>query len=93
MDLLKLPRWWCSCISLEMSQNSLRLSWTQNKEADGRLKDIIQTSSTLQKQLQKLTVLVLTTLQVNTAAFENAANAMIAQGSCLKINIKKATTY
>ena len=51
--------------ALEMSQNSLRLSWTR-EEVDGRLKTSWQTFSTQLKKLQKNTTLVKTTLLVLT---------------------------
>ncbi|MCP9082081.1 NADP-specific glutamate dehydrogenase [Streptococcus sp. CF10-1] len=66
--------------ALEMSQNSLRLSWTR-EEVDGRLKDIMTNIFNTAKTTAETYGLGTEYLAgANIAAFENVANAMIAQG-------------
>lgn len=66
--------------ALEMSQNSLRLSWTR-EEVDGRLKDIMTNIFSTAKTTAETYGLGTDYLAgANIAAFENVANAMIAQG-------------
>ena len=66
--------------ALEMSQNSLRLSWTR-EEVDGRLKDIMTNIFNTAKSTAETYGLGKDYLAgANIAAFENVANAMIAQG-------------
>ena len=66
--------------ALEMSQNSLRLSWTR-EEVDGRLKDIMTNIFNTAKATAETYGLGTDYLAgANIAAFENVANAMIAQG-------------
>ena len=66
--------------ALEMSQNSLRLSWTR-EEVDGRLKDIMTNIFNTAKTTAETYGLGTDYLAgANIAAFENVANAMIAQG-------------
>ena len=66
--------------ALEMSQNSLRLSWTR-EEVDGRLKDIMTNIFNTAKTTAETYGLATDYLAgANIAAFENVANAMIAQG-------------
>ena len=66
--------------ALEMSQNSLRLSWTR-EEVDGRLKDIMTNIFNTAKTTAETYGLGKDYLAgANIAAFENVANAMIAQG-------------
>ena len=66
--------------ALEMSQNSLRLSWTR-EEVDGRLKDIMTNIFNTAKTTSETYGLDKDYLAgANIAAFENVANAMIAQG-------------
>ena len=66
--------------ALEMSQNSLRLSWTR-EEVDGRLKDIMTNIFNTAKTTAETYDLGTDYLAgANIAAFENVANAMIAQG-------------
>ena len=69
------------CVSgLEMSQNSQRLSWTR-EEVDGRLKDIMTNIFNTAKTTAETYGLGKDYLAgANIAAFENVANAMIAQG-------------
>ena len=66
--------------ALEMSQNSLRLSWTR-EEVDGRLKDIMTNIFNTAKTTAETYGLGTDYLAgANIAAFEKVANAMIAQG-------------
>ena len=66
--------------ALEMSQNSQRLSWTR-EEVDGRLKDIMTNIFNTAKTTAETYDLGKDYLAgANIAAFENVANAMIAQG-------------
>ena len=66
--------------ALEMSQNGLRLSWTR-EEVDGRLKDIMTNIFNTAKTTAEIYGLGTDYLAgANIAAFENVANAMIAQG-------------
>ena len=66
--------------ALEMSQNSLRLSWTR-EEVDTRLKDIMTNIFNTAKTTAENYNLGKDYLAgANIAAFENVANAMIAQG-------------
>ena len=66
--------------ALEMSQNSLRLSWTR-EEVDGRLKDIMTNIFNTAKTTAETYGLGTDYLAgANIAAFENVDNAMIAQG-------------
>ena len=66
--------------ALEMSQNSLRLSWTR-EEVDTRLKDIMTNIFNTAKTTAENYNLGKDYLAgANIAAFENIANAMIAQG-------------
>ncbi|UGQ08509.1 NADP-specific glutamate dehydrogenase [Streptococcus anginosus] len=66
--------------ALEMSQNSLRLSWTR-EEVDTRLKDIMTNIFNTAKTTAENYDLGNDYLAgANIAAFENIANAMIAQG-------------
>ena len=66
--------------ALEMSQNNLRLSWTR-EEVDGRLKDIMTNIFNTAKSTAETYGLGKDYLAgANIAAFENVANAMIAQG-------------
>ena len=66
--------------ALEMSQNSQRLSWTR-EEVDGRLKDIMTNIFNTAKTTAETYGLGKDYLAgANIAAFENVANAMIAQG-------------
>ena len=63
-----------------MSQNSQRLSWTR-EEVDGRLKDIMTNIFNTAKTTAETYGLGKDYLSgANIAAFENVANAMIAQG-------------
>ena len=66
--------------ALEMSQNSLRLSWTR-EEVDQRLQDIMENIFTTAKTTAETYNLGKDYLAgANIAAFEEVANAMIAQG-------------
>ena len=66
--------------ALEMSQNSLRLSWTR-EEVDQRLQDIMENIFTTAKTTAETYHLGKDYLAgANIAAFEEVANAMIAQG-------------
>ncbi|WP_155973596.1 NADP-specific glutamate dehydrogenase [Streptococcus ruminantium] len=66
--------------ALEMSQNSLRLSWTR-EEVDGRLKDIMANIfNTAKKTAEKYDLGTDYLAGANIAAFEQIANAMITQG-------------
>lgn len=66
--------------ALEMSQNSQRLSWTR-EEVDGRLKDIMTNIFNTAKTTAEIYGLGKDYLAgANIAAFENVADAMIAQG-------------
>lgn len=66
--------------ALEMSQNSLRLSWTA-EEVDNRLKDIMATIFATAKETAEKYGLGQDYLAgANIAAFEQIADAMIAQG-------------
>ncbi|MDE8688174.1 NADP-specific glutamate dehydrogenase, partial [Streptococcus gordonii] len=66
--------------ALEMSQNSLRLSWTR-VEVDGRLKDIMTNIFNTAKTTAETYGLGTDYLAgATSAAFENVANAMSAQG-------------
>ncbi|MVX58513.1 NADP-specific glutamate dehydrogenase [Streptococcus danieliae] len=66
--------------ALEMSQNSLRLSWTK-EEVDQRLQDIMENIFTTAKTTAETYNLGKDYLAgANIAAFEEVANAMIAQG-------------
>ncbi|NQG97720.1 NADP-specific glutamate dehydrogenase [Streptococcus suis] len=66
--------------ALEMSQNSLRLSWTR-EEVDGRLKDIMANIfNTAKETAEKYDLGTDYLAGANIAAFEQIANAMIAQG-------------
>ena len=66
--------------ALEMSQNSLRLSWTR-EEVDGRLKDIMANIfDTAKTTAEKYNLGTDYLAGANIAAFENIADAMIAQG-------------
>ena len=63
-----------------MSQNSLRLSWTR-EEVDQRLQDIMENTFTTAKTTAETYNLGKDYLAgANIAAFEEVANAMIAQG-------------
>ncbi|HFU4240146.1 TPA: NADP-specific glutamate dehydrogenase [Streptococcus suis] len=66
--------------ALEMSQNSLRLSWTR-EEVDGRLKDIMANIfKTAKETAEKYDLGTDYLAGANIAAFEQVADAMIAQG-------------
>ncbi|MGT2910228.1 NADP-specific glutamate dehydrogenase [Streptococcus cameli] len=66
--------------ALEMSQNSLRLSWTRD-EVDARLKDIMANIfATAKETAEKYDLGTDYLAGANIAAFENIADAMIAQG-------------
>ena len=66
--------------ALEMSQNSLRLSWTR-EEVDGRLKDIMANIfNTAKETAEKYDLGKDYLAGANIAAFEQIADAMIAQG-------------
>ena len=66
--------------ALEMSQNSLRLSWTR-EEVDGRLKDIMANIfNTAKETAEKYNLGTDYLAGANIAAFEQIANTMIAQG-------------
>lgn len=66
--------------ALEMSQNSLRLSWTR-EEVDGRLKDIMANIfNTAKETAEKYDLGTDYLAGANIAAFEQIADAMIAQG-------------
>lgn len=66
--------------ALEMSQNSLRLSWTR-EEVDGRLKDIMANIfNTAKETAEKYDLGTDYLAGANIAAFEQVADAMIAQG-------------
>ncbi len=66
--------------ALEMSQNSLRLSWTR-EEVDGRLKDIMANIfNTAKETAEKYDLGTDYLAGANIAAFEQIANAMITQG-------------
>lgn len=66
--------------ALEMSQNSLRLSWT-SEEVDGRLKDIMANIfDTAKATAEKYDLGTDYLAGANIAAFEKIADAMIAQG-------------
>lgn len=66
--------------ALEMSQNSLRLSWTA-EEVDNRLKDIMATIfNTAKETAEKYNLGKDYLAGANIAAFEQIADAMIAQG-------------
>ena len=66
--------------ALEMSQNSLRLSWTR-EEVDGRLKDIMANIfETAKTTAEKYNLGTDYLAGANIAAFEKIADAMIAQG-------------
>ncbi|HEM6309241.1 TPA: NADP-specific glutamate dehydrogenase [Streptococcus suis] len=66
--------------ALEMSQNSLRLSWTR-KEVDGRLKDIMANIfNTAKETAEKYDLGTDYLAGANIAAFEQIADTMIAQG-------------
>lgn len=66
--------------ALEMSQNSLRLSWTR-EEVDGRLKDIMANIfDTAKTTAEKYNLGTDYLAGANIAAFEKIADAMIAQG-------------
>ncbi|HFU4376339.1 TPA: NADP-specific glutamate dehydrogenase [Streptococcus suis] len=66
--------------ALEMSQNSLRLSWTR-EEVDGRLKDIMANIfNTAKETAEKYNLGTDYLAGANIAAFEQVADAMIAQG-------------
>ena len=73
---------WVSVSGLEMSQNSLRLSWTF-EEVDNRLKDIMkniykQVTETAEEFGLKGDFVA----GANIAGFKKVATAMIAQGIC-----------
>ncbi len=66
--------------ALEMSQNSLRLSWTR-EEVDGRLKDIMANIfETAKTTAEKYNLGTDYLAGANIAAFEKIADTMIAQG-------------
>ncbi|HEM6339857.1 TPA: NADP-specific glutamate dehydrogenase [Streptococcus suis] len=66
--------------ALEMSQNSLRLSWTR-EEVDGRLKDIMANIfNTAKETAEKYDLGTNYLAGANIAAFEQIADSMIAQG-------------
>lgn len=66
--------------ALEMSQNSLRLSWTR-EEVDGRLKDIMANIfETAKTTAEKYNLGTDYLAGANIAAFERIADTMIAQG-------------
>lgn len=66
--------------ALEMSQNSLRLSWTR-EEVDGRLKDIMANIfDTAKTTAEKYNLGTDYLAGANIAAFERIADTMIAQG-------------
>ncbi|HFR3691761.1 TPA: NADP-specific glutamate dehydrogenase [Streptococcus suis] len=66
--------------ALEMSQNSLRLSWTR-EEVDGRLKDIMANIfKTAKETAEKYDLGTDYLAGANIAAFEQIADTMIAQG-------------
>ncbi|MDQ8820815.1 NADP-specific glutamate dehydrogenase [Streptococcus ruminantium] len=66
--------------ALEMSQNSLRLSWTR-EEVDGRLKNIMANIfNTAKETAEKYDLGTDYLAGANIAAFEQIANAMITQG-------------
>ncbi|MBS8038882.1 NADP-specific glutamate dehydrogenase [Streptococcus suis] len=66
--------------ALEMSQNSLRLSWTR-EEVDGRLKDIMANIfNTAKETAGKYDLGTDYLAGANIAAFEQIADSMIAQG-------------
>ncbi|HEM2773654.1 NADP-specific glutamate dehydrogenase [Streptococcus suis] len=66
--------------ALEMSQNSLRLSWT-HEEVDGRLKDIMANIfNTAKETAEKYDLGTDYLAGANIAAFEQIADSMIAQG-------------
>ncbi|MFM0713390.1 NADP-specific glutamate dehydrogenase [Streptococcus suis] len=66
--------------ALEMSQNSLRLSWTR-EEVDGRLKDIMTNIfNTAKETAEKYDLGTDYLAGANIAAFEQIADSMIAQG-------------
>lgn len=66
--------------ALEMSQNSLRLSWTA-EEVDNRLKDIMANIfNTAKETAEKYNLGTDYLAGANIAAFEQVANAMILQG-------------
>ncbi|HFI0325455.1 TPA: NADP-specific glutamate dehydrogenase [Streptococcus suis] len=66
--------------ALEMSQNSLRLSWTR-EEVDGRLKDIMANIfNTAKETAEKYDLGTDYLAGANIAAFEQIADSMIAQG-------------
>ncbi|HEL2737564.1 TPA: NADP-specific glutamate dehydrogenase [Streptococcus suis] len=66
--------------ALEMSQNSLRLSWTR-EEVDGRLKDIMANIfNTAKETAEKYNLGTDYLAGANIAAFEQIADTMIAQG-------------
>ncbi|MFM0621722.1 NADP-specific glutamate dehydrogenase [Streptococcus suis] len=66
--------------ALEMSQNSLRLSWTRD-EVDGRLKDIMANIfNTAKETAEKYDLGTDYLAGANIAAFEQIADSMIAQG-------------
>ncbi|MBS7918335.1 NADP-specific glutamate dehydrogenase [Streptococcus suis] len=66
--------------TLEMSQNSLRLSWTR-EEVDGRLKDIMANIfNTAKETAEKYDLGTDYLAGANIAAFEQIADSMIAQG-------------
>ncbi|HFR3410875.1 TPA: NADP-specific glutamate dehydrogenase [Streptococcus suis] len=66
--------------ALEMSQNSLRLSWTR-EEVDGRLKDIMANIfNTAKETAEKYKLGTDYLAGANIAAFEQIADTMIAQG-------------
>lgn len=66
--------------ALEMSQNSLRLSWTR-EEVDGRLKDIMANIfNTAKETAEKYDLGTDYLAGANIAAFEQIADTMIAQG-------------
>lgn len=66
--------------ALEMSQNSLRLSWTR-EEVDGRLKDIMANIfNTAKETAEKYDLGTDYLAGANIAAFEQIADAMISQG-------------
>ncbi|HFI0264530.1 TPA: NADP-specific glutamate dehydrogenase [Streptococcus suis] len=66
--------------ALEMSQNSLRLSWTR-EEVDARLKDIMANIfNTAKETAEKYNLGTDYLAGANIAAFEQVADAMIAQG-------------
>ncbi|MFU8698435.1 NADP-specific glutamate dehydrogenase [Streptococcus suis] len=66
--------------ALEMSQNSLRLSWTR-EEVDGRLKDIMANIfNTAKETAEKYDLGTDYLAGANIAAFEQIADSMIVQG-------------